>query len=46
MSGIVEFKPDVACFTYTCSWGCYGFDFEGEQEALDALLNHDCDRGA
>jgi hypothetical protein len=44
VSGIVEFTPEVSSWAYRCVWGCYQIDFEGEQAALDGLLNHDCVR--
>lgn len=42
---MVEFSVIAECWTYTCEWGCWAYEFETEEEALDALLNHDCQRG-
>lgn len=42
---VVEFSVIAECWTYTCEWGCWAYEFETEEEALDALLNHDCQRG-
>lgn len=44
MSGTVDFSIEASCWTYRCQWGCFAFDFEGEQEATEALLSHPCDR--
>lgn len=40
--GMVEFSLLSRSWEWTCSWGCHGWDHEGEREALDAFLNHDC----
>lgn len=39
----VQFSLVSHSWEYTCIFGCWGNDFEGEQEALDAFLNHRCD---
>lgn len=44
VSGIVDFSHEASCWIYKCIWGCQDFDFEGEQEARDALLSHKCER--
>lgn len=44
VSGTVKFSPLYGCWTYYCQWGCFGFDFESEYEAMGELSSHDCDR--
>jgi hypothetical protein len=41
----VQFSREAACFTFTCEWGCWDFDFESAQEAADALAAHQCKHG-
>ena len=38
----VQFSRLSSSWEYTCIFGCWDFDFEGEQAALDAFLNHVC----
>lgn len=39
----VKFDVGVTdSWTWTCPWGCYGFDHESEQEARDAETAHQC----
>lgn len=40
-----KWSKDMACWTYTCIYGCFDFDFEGEGEAALAFERHDCPRG-
>ena len=39
---MVKWSHLAACWTWDCVWGCSGFDFEGEQEAQEAFLSHEC----
>lgn len=39
---MIHFDSNLACWFYTCAWGCYAFDFEGEQEARDNYIGHLC----
>lgn len=38
----VKFSRNMACWTWSCLFGCSGFDFEGEEEAQRDFLNHAC----
>lgn len=38
----VQFSRLMSCWTWDCVWGCAGWDHEGEQEATEAFLSHDC----
>jgi hypothetical protein len=42
---MVEWSQEMTCFTWRCQWGCFGFDFEGEQEARESFLAHKCSMG-
>ena len=39
---MVKWSRKTSSYVYECIYGCYGFDFEGEQEARDAELRHVC----
>lgn len=39
---MVKWSRECGSYIYICDYGCRGFDFEGEQEARDALLGHEC----
>lgn len=39
---MVEFNRQMACWTWSCEYGCFGYDYEGEQEAREAFLSHRC----
>lgn len=41
---MVEFDMNMRCWIWRCEWGHLGFDFEGQQEALDDFGLHDCRR--
>jgi hypothetical protein len=38
----VKFSKEMASWTWSCVFGCFGFDFEGKQEAIDDFLSHAC----
>jgi len=38
----VQFSHITSSWEYTCIFGCRQYDFEGEQEAREAFLFHDC----
>jgi hypothetical protein len=38
----IQFSHITSSWEYTCIFGCYGYDFEGQQEATEAFLFHDC----
>lgn len=38
----VQWSHEAGCFTFSCLFGCYGFDYEGEAEARTAFLTHKC----
>ena len=38
----ISFNPEMGCWTFLCAFGCFGFDYEGSQEALEAFLDHKC----
>ena len=38
----IQFSHLTSSWTWTCVFGCYGWDHEGEQEAREAFLMHTC----
>lgn len=38
----VKYEPAYGSFTYSCMYGCFEADFEGEREAVEAFLAHPC----
>lgn len=38
----VQWSQPEGCYVYSCLWGCRGTDFESQQEAIDAFLEHRC----
>jgi hypothetical protein len=38
----VQFSTLTSSWTFTCIFGCYEWDFEGEDEARRAFLFHRC----
>lgn len=41
---VVENSHIYGGWIWHCEWGHIGFDFEGEQEALEDFKKHRCDR--
>lgn len=41
----VKWSREMASWTWTCVFGCFGFDFEGQQEASDDFARHNCPMG-
>lgn len=39
---MIEFSRTYGCWIWSCEWGHYAIDFEGEQGALDDFKKHDC----
>lgn len=37
-----NWSREMGCWTWSCILGCFGFDFEGEQEANESFLAHEC----
>ena len=46
VTGVVDWNKEAECFTWLCSWGCFGYSYEGELDAHEMLNNHECNRGA
>lgn len=40
----VRFDRAMSCWTWSCIYGCWGWDYEGEQEAIEGFLSHDCEK--
>jgi len=38
----IQFSHITSSWEFTCIFGCYQYDFEGEHEAREAWLFHDC----
>lgn len=38
----VQWSKEAGCYVYTCIFGCLGYDYEGEAEAIEAFLSHRC----
>lgn len=41
----VKFSREMGCYTWSCIFGCWGFDCESADEAESAFLFHDCSQG-
>lgn len=39
----VKFSNEMSCWVWNCIWGCFGWDYEGEQEAAEAFMSHECE---
>lgn len=41
----VTWSREMSSYTWSCIYGCFGFDFEGESEAARDYERHNCPMG-
>ena len=41
----VDYSYDSSSWTFWCGWGCFDYGFVTREDAEQAYLHHDCNKG-
>ena len=42
----VDYSQDSSSWTFWCGWGCHDYGFVTREDAEQAYLTHDCNKGS
>ena len=41
----VDYSQDSSSWTFWCGWGCFDYGYTTREDAEQAYLTHDCNKG-
>ena len=42
----VKYEKELGSWEFSCIFGCHGYEFENETDAIEAFLTHHCPEGS